>query len=84
MFEIVKVKNTTPKTYILKDANGEKIGGSFYNEELQKATKDVFRIEKIIRKKKVKGIEYGLVKWLGLSNKFNTWKPMSQIIDLDN
>jgi hypothetical protein len=84
LYEIVKVKNTTPTTYILKDANEVEIGGSFYNEELQKATQEVFRIEKIIRKKKVKGVEYGLVKWLGHSNKFNTWEPMSEIIYLNN
>ena len=84
LFEIVKVKNTDPTTYVLKDFNGKEIGGSFYNEELQKATQEVFRIEKIIRKKKINGVEYGLVKWLGHSDKFNSWEPMSEIINLNN
>jgi hypothetical protein len=59
--------------------NGEEILGSFYTEELQKSTQEVFRIEKIIRKKKINGIINGLVKWLGYSDKFNEWKPMSEI-----
>ena len=84
LFEIVRVKNTSPTTYVLKDANGKEIGGSFYNEELQKATQEVFRIEKIIRKKKINDIEHGLVKWLGHNDKFNSWEPMSEIINLNN
>ncbi|HLX52533.1 MAG TPA: chromo domain-containing protein, partial [Aquella sp.] len=84
LFEIIKVKNTYPTTYVLKDANGKEIGGSFYNEELQKATQEIYRIEKIIRKKKIKGVEYGLVKWIGYSDKFNTWEPMTEIINLNN
>ena len=82
LFEIVKVKDTNPTTYVLKDSNGEEIGGSFYNEELQKIEQEIYRIEKVIRKKKVKGIQYGLVKWLGYSDKFNSWEPMSEIQDL--
>jgi len=39
----------------------------------------VFRIEKVIRKKKINGIEHGLVKWLGYDKKFNEWKPMSEL-----
>ena len=83
LFEVIKVKNTTPPTYILKDWNNQEIGGSFYNEELQRATQEIFRIEKILRKKKVKGVEYGLVKWLGHNDKFNSWEPMSEIIKIN-
>lgn len=82
VFEIDAVKYTNPYTYVLKDMNGEIIAGSFYNEELQKIDQDVYRIEKIIRKKKINGVEHGLVKWLGYSNKFNEWKPLSEIISL--
>src|SRR5215469_12642826 len=32
-----------------------------YNEELQKSNQELFRIEKIIRKKKIDGVEQGLV-----------------------
>jgi len=73
------VKNTCPYTYVLKDLNAEIVLGSFYTEELQKSSQDIFRIEKIIRKKKINGVQHGLVKWLGYSEKFNEWKPMSEI-----
>jgi len=79
IYEITEVKPTNPFTYILKDMNGEPIAGSFYTEELQKTNQEVYRIEKIIRKKKINGIEHGLVKWLGYNDKFNEWKPLSEI-----
>jgi len=66
-------------TFILKDTSGEVIKGSFYNQELQKTKQKVFRTEKLIRKKKIDGIEHGLVKWLGYNKKDNTWIPMKEI-----
>ena len=59
--------------------NGEIVLGSFYNNELQKSNQEVYRIENIIRKKKVNGVENGLFKWLGYNKKFNEWKLMSEI-----
>ena len=79
LYIVDTVKNTNPYTYTVQDMNGEEVLGSFYTEELQKSTQEVFRIEKIIRKKKINGIEHGLVKWLGYNDKFNEWKPMSEI-----
>jgi len=43
-------------TYKLKDFNGEEIKGSFYEQELQKTTQEMFRIEKVIRRKEEKEI----------------------------
>ena len=59
--------------------NGEIITGGFYTEELQKSNQEVFRIEKVIRKKKINGIVHGLAKWLGYDEMFNEWKPMSEL-----
>jgi len=74
-----QIKNTIPVKYILRDTSGEVIAGSFYNEELQKTKQEVFRIEKVIWRKKINGIEHGLVKWLGYNKKDNTWIPMKDI-----
>jgi len=79
LYTVHEVKITDPITYILKDMNGEIINGGFYSEELQKSKQEVFRIEKIIRKKKINGVERGLMKWLGYDKTFNEWKPMSEI-----
>ena len=49
--EVSEVRYTDPITYKLKDFNGEEINGSFYEQELQKTTQEMFRIEKVIRRK---------------------------------
>ena len=79
LYTVHEVKRTDPITNILEDMNGESIKGGFYTEELQKSKQEVFRIEKIIRKKKINGVEHGLVKWMGYDKKFNEWKPLSEI-----
>jgi hypothetical protein len=79
IYTIAEVKLTNPVTYIIKDANGEIIEGSFYNEELQATSQQVFRIEKIIRKKKIKGVLHGLVKWIGYNHSHDQWIPMTDI-----
>ena len=40
LFEVKEVKKTSPYMYVLKDAKGETIIGSFYEEELQKSIQD--------------------------------------------
>lgn len=60
-----------PFTYKVKDLNGEEIKGAFYEYEMVKYNKkdDVYKIEKIIKKK---GNKY-FVKWLGYPDEFNSW-----------
>ena len=77
VFMVDKVQETHPVSYIIKDALGEVIKGSFYNEELLKSSQELYRVERVIRKKKIDGVEYVLVKWSGYSDKFNQWIPMS-------
>ena len=52
VFVIKKVKNTVPWTYVINDLNGEGIIGTFYEKELQKRNQQVFRIEKVMKKRK--------------------------------
>ena len=79
VYKIHAINNSSPITYILKDLQDEIIDGSFYTEELQKTSQEVYRIEKVLRKKKINGVEHGLVKWIGYSDKFNQWLPVSKI-----
>ena len=83
IYKIHIINNSTPVTYILEDLQGEIIVGSFYNEELQKTSQEVFRIEKVLRKKKINGIEHGLVKWIGYGDKFNEWLPVSKLQNIN-
>ena len=54
---------------MISDLNGEPITGSFYEKELQKASQEKFRIEKIIKRKGDKLY----VKWKGYDSSFNSW-----------
>ena len=74
LFKVHKIKKTNPTSYILKDLQGEKIAGAFYEREMIKAKKPTFwNIETILDTKKTKkGIEY-FVKWEGYPAKFNSW-----------
>lgn len=69
VFTISTIMYTNPVTYKITDYDGEEIKGSFYEPELQKTKQDVYRIEKVIRKKG----KQSLVKWLGYPIKFNSW-----------
>ena len=82
IYKIHKIKWTSPITYILEDMKGNIIEGGFYTEELKKTNQEVFRIEKVLRKKKINGVVHGLVKWIGYDDSFNEWKPMTEIINL--
>ena len=57
-------------TYILKDENGNIIRGGFYTEELLKTKyKDMYLVEKVIRRKG----DLLYVKWLGFPSSQNSW-----------
>ena len=63
------VKDIVPWTYVSNDLNGEKIAGSFCEKKLQKTSQEIFRTEKVIKRKG--NILY--VKWKGYDNSFNSW-----------
>ena len=42
-----KVKNIVPWTYAIKDRNGEKIFGTYYEKELQKTNQTEIKVEKL-------------------------------------
>ena len=51
IFVVSKIKDTVPWTYVISDLNGEPIAGSFYEKELQKASQEKLRIEKLLKEK---------------------------------
>ena len=77
IFLIDDIKTSNVHYYFLKDLNGEKIDGSFYEQELLKTKQnDLFIIEKIIKKV---GNKY-LVKWKNYSDKFNSYVNQNDIV----
>ena len=75
---MTKILYTDPPTYKISDYNGEEIQGTFYEQELQKTTQEIFRIEKIIRKRGNKSF----VKWLGYPESFNSWVDNKTLMTL--
>jgi hypothetical protein len=68
--------------YKLKDMMDDPIQGTFYASELQRVSKDeetIWRIDKVLRKRKVRGKEEVLVRWLGWPKKFDSWIPKRDI-----
>ena len=54
---------------MISDLNGEEIIETLYKKELQKTSQEIFKIEKVIKRKG--GKLY--VKWKGYDNSFNSW-----------
>ena len=80
IFIVDKIQYTNPVTYKIKDLNDEEIQGSFYEPELLKAKKSVFRIDKVILRDYKK--KQALVKWSGYPDTFNRWIPIKDTADL--
>ena len=80
LFIVGAARLTKPVTYNIKDPKGETIKGAFCQQELQKANQEVYRIDKVLRKRKRNnGTKEGLVKWKGYRNDVNSWVPESDI-----
>lgn len=77
LFTIFKVNKSVPITYHIKDQHSIPIKGCFYEQELQKTKcPQIYLVEKVIRKRGNKL----LVKWLGLSQKENSWIDKTDIV----
>ena len=79
LFVVDHIMMTKPVTYRIVDLLGEKVEGSFYEKELQKAKQQTFRIEKVVRRDDKK--KRALVKWKGYLDKFNSWVSFKDLVD---
>ena len=74
IFVVYNRQNFDKPLYYLRDFNAEEIKGGFYEQELQLVHEpEEYRIEKVLKTKRVNGKVLHLVKWKGWSNKFNSW-----------
>ena len=72
--------------YTVEDKLSEPVKGTFYESELQKVRYDpdgVYRIEKVIKKRKQHGVDHVLIKWYGWPAKFNSWINKDQLINFN-
>ena len=77
VFVIDGILNTKQITYRLIDLQGETVAGSFYEQELQKTTQEIFRIDEVIFRDNKR--KRALVKWSGYPDKFNSWISLSEL-----
>ena len=70
-----KIQKTNPITFKLKDLAGEEITGSFYEQDLQASTQEVFRVEKVLmRDPKNKRV---FVSWSGYPKRIDSRVPLA-------
>ena len=74
IFTISKTIQRRPPVYRIKDYHGEELEGVFYAQKLQKVSKtdDIYKVEKVLAKKKEGGKIKVLVKWQGYPSTFNS------------
>ena len=60
IFTIDKINMKNPVIYHVRDLNNEKTLGSFYTRDLSPAKQNIFKIEKVIKRKN----KMALVKWV--------------------
>ena len=75
VFTISSVKATKPLTYTIKYTLGEPVQGTFYKQELHLSVQEIFRIERVLKKKK----NQVFVKWEGYSDAFNSLVPLADL-----
>ena len=80
IFQITRQLSRTPVVYTIQDLLESPIEGTFCEEELQKVKRpDIFRIQKVLKKRtKNKKTEY-LVRWSGYGPDFDSWIQSSDI-----
>jgi hypothetical protein len=76
------VSLTDPPSYRIADLEDNKIESVFYEQELVLTTKDTtYRIAEVIKTRKRKGIKELFVRWVGYSEKHNSWIKESDLVN---
>ncbi len=81
-FRIVRINRTLPiAMYYLRSLDtGEFIDGGFYAQELQRQRGNVYKIERVIRRRTRRGIREIFVKWKYFGPQWNEWIPETNVV----
>ena len=82
IFVVAEVRHwERPVVYVIDDLGGERVRGTFYEQELQRVDEpEVFDVEKIVRRRGRGDRREFLVKWLGYPESFNSWVRASDFV----
>lgn len=85
-FVITRINRVLPvPMYYLRSMNtGEHIDGGFYYNELSRVRGDVFKIEKVIKRRGRGRNKQVFVKWKYFNDTWNEWIPENQIVETFN
>lgn len=80
-YNIVRINRTLPVAlYYLRSADtGELIEGGFYANELQRQRGEMYKIERIVRRRVRRGRREVLVKWKYFGDRWNEWIPEENV-----
>ena len=83
-FRIVRINRTLPIAmyYLRAIDNGELIEGGFYAEELQRQRGDSYKIERILRRRTVRGVREIFVKWKYFGDQWNEWIREDSVVNV--
>ena len=82
VFKVSHVLSTNPTTYRIVDELEEQVKGTFYEQELQKVKvplDKLYKVEKIVSRRRIRGKLQYFVKWEGFPSKFNQWIRASHL-----
>lgn len=80
-----QIKKSNNHLYKLKHTDGTVLEGLFREDQLEKVRVDdntEFRIDRVVARKKVKGVPMVKLRYIGYGPEFDTWEPKSSMIDL--
>ena len=83
LFEIIEIRSDLPIVmYKLKSLEDlDEIRGAFYESELTRINLELFDVERVLKRRTLKGVRQVLVKWQGYHKAFNSWIPESDVTD---
>jgi hypothetical protein len=73
VFDVKGINTGSHKPYYILENYNKKRVGRYYPEEVQKIRENLYRVEKILKKKKVNGKTLYFVKWLNYPSEYNSW-----------
>lgn len=82
LFKIVKIDLRMPiPMYVIQSLDDDEIvEGKFYSNELQKVKGDIFKVEKIVKRRRKKDGSIELfIKWMDFSSRHNSWIPATNL-----
>ena len=80
-YRVVRINRTmpVPMYYLRALDDGEFIDGGFYSQELQRVSGNLWKIEKILGRRKRRGVNEIHVKWRYFGDQWNEWIPETNV-----